>query len=412
MKKIKRNHLLLSGVILLALAYTIGIAIAQDNNQTDDISKDLFDDIKPYDGSIGPGSALYGLKIGIENLRESFTFNDRQKLEIQLEHAKDRIAEAKAELRNRNDDSANRAMDHFVEKIQALDDRITGIDRNDTGLLEAQKEIIKNQFVLARLLDDNPNNTGLMRAYNNSLRLEERFELKTRVKFEREIEDRQRVRIREIGIDRREIETEIRGNATEVKVKVKFLSDSNDSDAIRRQVLDKIKLGRNDINNLIKVETEAGATATPTITGTARATGTATPTVTGTPIPARTPVVTGTPEATEDRLKIQVEAGRGVSEVEAEFKFNLNTADMNAIAEGIFQKLSALTIDDMSRVEIEVRERREDRREDRQEDRRAGESGDDRGGRAVEPGDDRGGRAVETGDDRSGRGSSGGSGKD
>ncbi|MCZ7362976.1 MAG: DUF5667 domain-containing protein, partial [Candidatus Methanoperedens sp.] len=297
MKKIKRNHLLLSGVILLALAYTIGIAIAQDNNQTDDISKDLFDDIKPYDGSIGPGSALYGLKIGIENLRESFTFNDRQKLEIQLEHAKDRIAEAKAELRNRNDDSANRAMDHFVEKIQALDDRITGIDRNDTGLLEAQKEIIKNQFVLARLLDDNPNNTGLMRAYNNSLRLEERFELKTRVKFEREIEDRQRVRIREIGIDRREIETEIRGNATEVKVKVKFLSDSNDRDAITRQVLDKIKLGRNDINNLIKVETEAGATATPTVTGTARATGTATPTVTGT---ARatgtvTPTVTGTP---------------------------------------------------------------------------------------------------------------------
>ncbi|MCZ7372881.1 MAG: hypothetical protein O8C60_04370, partial [Candidatus Methanoperedens sp.] len=71
MKKIKRNHLLLSGVILLALAYTIGIAIAQDN-QTD-----LVEDIKPYDGSIGPGSALYGLKISIENLRESFTFNDR-----------------------------------------------------------------------------------------------------------------------------------------------------------------------------------------------------------------------------------------------------------------------------------------------------------------------------------------------
>jgi hypothetical protein len=45
--------------------------------------------------------------------------------------------------------------------------------------------VAKHQLVLANLLSTHPNSTGLMRAYNNSVELEEKFREKTRVRFER-----------------------------------------------------------------------------------------------------------------------------------------------------------------------------------------------------------------------------------
>ena len=51
-----------------------------------------------------------------------------------------------------------------------------------------QGEIVKHQFVLENLLETHPNNTGLLRAYNNSLRLEEKFREKTMIRFNRTVE--------------------------------------------------------------------------------------------------------------------------------------------------------------------------------------------------------------------------------
>ncbi len=373
------GYIVLAGAVFLALAFMINTGASQtDDMAPDDRSTDIVNDIEPYNGSIGPGSALYGLKIAFEKFDEAFTFNSSRKIQKQIEHARLRLAEVKAGL-NRNDiEEVNRAIERYREKIEEINESVSGFTGNASQLVVEQRRIIRHQLVLRQLLESHPDSPGLERAFNNSQRLEERFELKTRVKFEREIEDRQRIRIREIEIEKREIKTEIRGNAAEVKIRVKFLSDSTDRETITRQVLDRIKLAKDDINNLIEIETEAGATptATATVTGTA----------------AATPAVTGTPEAAEDRLKIEVEAGRGVSEVEAELQFSLNTIDRDEIVEGIFQKVSALTIDDINRLEIEIRERREDRREDRQEDRR-----EDR--RGTEAGDDRGGGSSRGGGD-------------
>ncbi|MDJ1423113.1 MAG: DUF5667 domain-containing protein [Candidatus Methanoperedens sp.] len=402
MKDKNMGYIVLAGAIFLALAFMTNTAASQtDDMAQDDRSTDIVNDIEPYNGPIGPGSALYGLKIAFEKFDETFTFNSSRKIQKQIDHARLRLAEVKAGL-NRNDiEEVNRAIERYREKIEEINESVSGFTGNASQLVVEQRRIIRHQLVLRQLIESHPDSTGLERAFNNSQRLEERFELKTRVKFEREIEDRQRIRIREIEIEKREIKTEIRGNAAEVKIRVKFRSDSTDRDAITRQVLDRIKLAKDDINNLIEIETEDGATptATATVTGTPGVTSTpttaASPTITGTPTAtgtaATTPAVTGTPEAAEDRLKIEVEAGRGVSEVEAELRFSLNTTDRDEIVEGIFQKVSALTIDDINRLEIEIRERREGRREDRREDRRGTEVDDDRGGRTAEAGDDRGG---------------------
>ncbi len=329
MKNVKRNYLLISGIILLVLASAIGVAIAQDNKQPDDRSKDIVEEIKPYEGSFGPGSALYGFKIGLENLREGLTFDERQKIEIQLEHARDRIAEAEAELRNRNDDAANIAMDHFVEKIQTVDDRITGIDRNDTGLLEAQREIVKHRFVLEHLLDDHPNSRGLRKAVNNSLKLEDKFESRT----DRSIvpvvsrdgvtlKEARREELRNIG--KKAVEARIVGNDTEIKVRVKFVSTSSDRDAIAQEILNQLQLNRTEIDNLLEIH-----------------------------------IVDF--EELNETLEARANAGRNISEVEAEFRLSLmKTTNRTDLVNGIAQKLSSLTKDRiLNSLEFRVRERRE-----------------------------------------------------
>jgi hypothetical protein len=64
--------------------------------------------------------------------------------------------------------------------------------------------IVKHQFVLEHLLETHPNNTGLLRAYNNSLRLEEKFGEKTMVRFNRAIEKNNQTILKAIRLEQKE----------------------------------------------------------------------------------------------------------------------------------------------------------------------------------------------------------------
>ena len=75
------------------------------------------------------------------------------------------------------------------------------MESNATGLLHAQEQIVKHQFVLEHLLATHPNNTGLQRAYNNSLRLEERFGEKTMIRFNRTVEKNNQTIIKAIRLE-------------------------------------------------------------------------------------------------------------------------------------------------------------------------------------------------------------------
>ncbi len=176
---------MISGTILLSLAFTINIGTAQFDYLADNTTEEKFEDIAPYEGSIGPGSALYGLRIAFENFGEIFTFNESERIEKQIEHARSRIAEAKSELRSNKGDYANIAIERYREKIQAVDDSVSKTTRNVSELFGAQRKIIRHQFVLERLLDDFPDNKELMRALDNSSQLEEKFESRTDRRFNR-----------------------------------------------------------------------------------------------------------------------------------------------------------------------------------------------------------------------------------
>lgn len=355
-----RRKITLAAIILLALAFTISVIGEAQENQTSNATEDLVDDIEPYEGSIGPGNALYGLMIAFGNIDETFTFNASEKLGKQVAHARLRIAEAKAELRKNNNEAANRALLQYREKINSTEGTISRISGSDSGLLHAQEMIAKHQYVLERLLESHPNNTGLQRAYNNSQRLEEKFENKTERKLERIATKEGRKILKQVRKEKKgdrdeidegvQVKAKIIGNDTQVEVRIKFRSNNTENTTIAQEIVDKLRLDKDNISSLLKIENEGNGKL-------------------------------------KDYLKAEAEVKMNVSRVEAEYWFTFNETNRTAIIDGVYEKLSVLTAADIQKVlEIEVKqeeieiqegkkpkrpeigEERKDKRENRKED--------------------------------------------
>jgi len=193
------------GIFVLALLCMACAVAAQENTVTVTDGTVIVDDIEPYDGPIGPGSPLYGLKIAFEDLDESFTANETERFNKQMNANRLRLSEVRRELQLNNTGTADRALDLYWQKTNMTRLRLqTYAASNATGLLHAQEMIMKHQLVLANLLDSHPNNTGLMRAYNNSLALEQKFEEKTLTRFERVMQKNNATIVKAIRLEVRE----------------------------------------------------------------------------------------------------------------------------------------------------------------------------------------------------------------
>jgi hypothetical protein len=225
------KNITLAGIILLVLAFTVGMAGATDQNatvnETPAVNETGTPTATPVDagvadenntnasaGLFGPGNALYGLGIAFENIGETFTFNTSEKLGKQVSHARQRIAEVRAALRRNDTDAADKALAQYEAKMDAVNETMSKLSDNDTGLINAQKEIAKHQVILEQLLVSHPNSTGIQRAYNNSIRHEEKFKLNIQRKSE-QIENMGTVI--EVKEERKESKESINDNKTEAK---------------------------------------------------------------------------------------------------------------------------------------------------------------------------------------------------
>jgi len=189
-----------TGLILLGLLCISGIAAAQDDTS----GTVLADDIAAYNGPIGADSPLYGLKLALEDMDESFTANETERVDKQMDHARLRLSEVRRSLELNQSDSAEQALNNYWLKMNLTNTTISRWGSNGTGLLHAQEMIVKHQFVLEHLLETHPNNTGLQRAYNNSLRLEDKFSEKTAIRFNRTIEKNNQTILRAIKLEQKE----------------------------------------------------------------------------------------------------------------------------------------------------------------------------------------------------------------
>ncbi len=216
----KQRMILLTGIITLALIFMIGACAAEENTTvtatvtetavagaTPAGNTGIDDDIAPYNGPFGLGNPLYGLKIAFEDLDESFTFNETERLNKQMNNARLRLSEVKREFILNNTGAADQALDLYWQKVNLTQMRLNVLSSsNETGLLHAQEMVTKHQAVLEGLMLSHPNNTGLARAYNNSLALERKFEEKTRVRFERVIEKDNRTIVQAVRLEVKEQE--------------------------------------------------------------------------------------------------------------------------------------------------------------------------------------------------------------
>ncbi|MHB8164102.1 MAG: DUF5667 domain-containing protein [Methanoregula sp.] len=180
-----KNISWIAGIFVLALLCIAGAAAQEDTGTITDGTV-IVDDVAPYDGPIGPGSPLYGLKVAFEDLDVSFTANETERFNMQMNTTRLRLSEVRRELQLNNTDSANRALDLYWQKTNTTRLQLQNYtNSNVTSLLHAQGMNLKNQLVLANLIETHPGNQGLIRAYNNSLILEEKIQEKTQTRFER-----------------------------------------------------------------------------------------------------------------------------------------------------------------------------------------------------------------------------------
>ncbi len=238
------KNILLAGIVLLVLAFTIGTGAAQSDNSASANIKDADDGVPSYDGPISSDSALYGLKIALEDFDESFTFNASEKLQKKIAHANLRLAEAEGQLKKRNAQAAERALERFNEKNTEADDLISSSSDINSGLLHAEEMIKKHQQVLYNLTLLHPDNPGLARAYSNSLKLEQKFNRKISEREDREENEEGNLKIK----------AEVLGNDTEIKVSVNFKSDNVTNFTIANEILGKFQLSTENINTLLTVE--------------------------------------------------------------------------------------------------------------------------------------------------------------
>jgi hypothetical protein len=222
-------------MMVLALFCIIGIAAAQADTTTDAQVIEVSDDIAPYNGPIGAGNPLYGLKIAMEDLDETFTFNESQRMEKQLNHARLRIAEVRWELEINRTDTAQQVLELYLQKMNLTENSMVTYRSNATGLLHAQEMITKHQFVLEKLLLSHPNNTGLMRAYNNSLALEQKFEKKTAVRLERIMEKDNKTILKAVRLEIKERDRIGAGEGEQVEAEVQAREEQRQQASVEDQ---------------------------------------------------------------------------------------------------------------------------------------------------------------------------------
>jgi hypothetical protein len=365
----------LAGIILLLLATVISPvnAVNESENGLDtgaevDASVDetqfVVDDIEPDDNIIGPDHVLYRLRLAFEDIDVAFTFNESEKVGKQISQARHRLAEIKTALKNNNLKAAEKAIDQYQEETKKAEEAISRLEGKDSGLMRAQARIANHSYVLERLIESHPNNTGLLRAFNNSERLIEKFMLKTNVKFERWTDKHGRKVLKHVKVsddgsgeyEKTSIKAEVKNNRTKVNVELKILTNSTESPEIASDILERIKTIQSNVSGFIKIERDGEEDDRMDVTGGKTVTLT---TVSG-------------------EMRANAEVKGNTARVRFEYTFILDVTEDAAIKTAVEQKLSTLTLDNIQSVlnvmveeqGIEIKKRVEEKRIEVEEKKR------------------------------------------
>ena len=198
-RMVKNRQIILAGILIIALLSSTGTVFARGNSPvTATGSGTISGTDTPDDGQVGPESPVFGLKIAMENLDESFTFNDTERTEKQVDHARTRIEEVRRELQRDQARYAEKALELYSQKLDQAEMSLLCFHSGAPGLLHVQEQIARHQTLLEDLLSRYPDSTGLARAYSNNKALEQKFGEKTQMRFERVAEKENKTVLRAV----------------------------------------------------------------------------------------------------------------------------------------------------------------------------------------------------------------------
>lgn len=343
------KNITMAGMILLVMAFTVGMAGATENgtanetptvNVTGTPTETLTatptaepEDDESDTGIFGPGHLLYRLQIAFENMDETFTYNSSEKLGKQVSHARHRINEYRKALKQNDMEAAEKALTQYEEKMNGVNASISELSDTDNSYNNAKQEILKHQFILENLSISHPDNKGLQRAYKNSKNLEEKIRSKF-ARGEREEQDES-----EDATERTQIKAEITDNGSTVKIYLRFQTNSTNETDIVEETLDELKNLRINLSENLKLEHDdsTDVEGAPTATLTA----------------------SDEKDSKDDKVKLNVKAKveGNFTDVKVEFKFHLNETTKSGIVDGINKRLSELNSDEIVKgLELKVLE--------------------------------------------------------
>ena len=165
---------------IMALIFLVSVlpsaVAAQEDSQLA-----LLDDIQPYTGSFGANSSFYGLKLFLERVDVAFEFNTMKKIEKQMNHARMRLAEAKAELVQNRTVGAEKAIGQYMLKQTAMNKELEKVQVNATDAQQAtlleqiQLRAEQHNRVMQSLIEQTPDaeklQTALQIAIQNTKRI-------------------------------------------------------------------------------------------------------------------------------------------------------------------------------------------------------------------------------------------------
>ena len=347
------RNITMAGMILLVLAFTVGMAGAIENgtaNETPTVNvtgtqTEVLtatptatpdpDDDESDTGIFGPGHLLYRLTIAFENMDETFTYNSSEKLGKQVSHARHRINEYRRALKQNDMEAADKALALYEEKMSGVNASMSEFSDEDSDYINVKQMILKNQFILENLSISHPDNKGLQKAYKNSKNLEEKLRSKF-VRVEKEEHDES-----EDEKERTQIKAEVTDNGSTVNIDLRFQTNSTNETDIVEETLDELKNLRINLSENLKLEHDDDSTD---ITG----------------APTTTLTASENKKDSKDykvKLYVKAKVEGNYTDVKVEFKFHLNETTKSGIVDGINKKLSELNSDEIVKgLELKVLE--------------------------------------------------------
>jgi hypothetical protein len=142
------------------------------------------DTVPEYQGTLGPDSIFYGLKLSMENLDEAFTADETERMEKLMVHAEIRISETRTMLKYREFTSADRSMEAYREKLNQASGELDHPGITEEDLVPVQKTMFRYHAILEDLQSAYPESATLSALLEDSTTVQDRFTDRTKVKIQ------------------------------------------------------------------------------------------------------------------------------------------------------------------------------------------------------------------------------------